>query len=266
MEALRPDFRIACTGTPVENRLLDLWNLFDTVQPGLLGSAKEFSKKFESNAKFSQQESSLRDLKTQLLYEKPHAFLVRRLKSDVLELPKKHEHKISCAMSSIEIEKHQELAFDIGANAKTKSKLDFLHQFARLYQHPLLLEGNTDESSVEILKTSSSKLRKVLEVLRDIQAKGEKTIVFARHKDVQRMLARVFTAEFGKPVRVINGDTPRATSLRKAGMETRKRSLEEFAKTDGFQVIVLSPFVAGVGLTIVDESCDPLRAMVESSS
>jgi len=115
-----------------------------------------------------------------------------------------------------------------------------------------LLEGNTDESSVEILKTSSSKLRKVLEVLRDIQAKGEKTIVFARHKDVQRMLARVFTAEFGKPVRVINGDTPRATSLRKAGMETRKRSLEEFAKTEGFQVIVLSPFVAGVGLTIVE--------------
>jgi SNF2 family DNA or RNA helicase len=76
--------------------------------------------------------------------------------------------------------------------------------------------------------------------------------VFARHKDMQRILARVFSAEFGKPVRVVNGDTPRAGTLRKSGVETRSGILNEFRQASGFDVLILSPFVAGVGLTIVE--------------
>jgi hypothetical protein len=69
---------------------------------------------------------------------------------------------------------------------------------------------------------------------------------------MQRILARVFSTEFGKPVRVINGDTPRAGSLRKGGIETRSGILQEFRQSEGFNVLILSPFVAGVGLTIVE--------------
>jgi len=58
--------------------------------------------------------------------------------------------------------------------------------------------------------------------------------------------------EFRKPVRVVNGDTPRAGSLRKSGVETRSGILKDFRESQGFDVIVLSPFVAGVGLTIVE--------------
>ena len=66
------------------------------------------------------------------------------------------------------------------------------------------------------------------------------------------MLTRVLSDEFGKPVRVVNGDTPRAGTLRKAGVETRSSILSEFRQAIGFDVVVLSPFVAGVGLTIVE--------------
>ena len=247
MKALQPDFRIACTGTPVENRLLDMWNIFDTVQPGLLGSAKDFSQTYERLGK-----EAFPGLKSRLLYQRPNAFLLRRSKDDVLELPRKIEHKLSCVMSETEVAKHLSLVDGLGQTSAKKGKLDLLHRFARLYQHPLLLEGDGDEATVEELKSESSKLREVLSVLRRISRNGEKAIVFARHKDMQRILARVLTAEFRKPVRVVNGDTPRGGSLQRGGGETRSGILQEFRQSDGFDVLILSPFVAGVGLTIVE--------------
>jgi hypothetical protein len=247
MKALQPDFRIACTGTPVENRLLDLWNIFDTVQPGLLGSAKDFSQTYEREGT-----DTYVGLKSRLLYQRPNAFLLRRSKDDVLELPRKYEHKLLCAMSEAEVAQHSSLVDGLHKTSEAKGKLDLLHRFARLYQHPLLLDGDGDEATVEELKAGSSKLREVLTVLHRIRQQREKAIVFARHKDVQRMLARVFSAEFRKPVRVVNGDTPRAGSMRKSGVETRSGILKEFRLSEGFDVLILSPFVAGVGLTIVE--------------
>ena len=247
MKALQPDFRIACTGTPVENRLLDMWNIFDTVQPGLLGSAKEFSNTYER-----QGSDSFAGLKSRLLYQRPNAFLLRRSKGEVLELPQKHEHKLPCVMSEAEVAKHLSLVEGLSSARAAKGKLDLLHRFARLYQHPLLLDGDGDDASVEELTAESSKLREVLSVLRSIRQHGEKAIVFARHKDMQRILVQVFSAEFRKPVRVINGDTPRTGSLRKNGMETRSAILQDFRESKGFDVLILSPFVAGVGLTIVE--------------
>lgn len=247
MKALKPDFSIACTGTPVENRLLDMWNLFDTIQPGLLGSAREFSQEYESR-----QNDSLANLKTRLLYQKPHAFLLRRKKSEVLDLPMKLERKLDCVMSETEVSKHQSLIEGLSAAKRSKGRLDLLQKFARLYQHPLLLDGDGDEYSVEELRAGSSKLRQLLATLHEIRRVGEKAIIFARHKDMQRILARVLSEEFKKPVRIVNGDTPRSGSLSKAGVETRSRILEDFRMASGFDLVILSPFVAGVGLTIVE--------------
>ena len=83
-----------------------------------------------------------------------------------------------------------------------------------------------------------------------MEASGEKVLVFARHLDVQRMLARVLSAEFQSPVRVVNGETPRSPGLRDTAVRSRKQIIEHFSQAPGFQVLILSPFVAGVGLTI----------------
>jgi SNF2 family DNA or RNA helicase len=155
-------------------------------------------------------------------------------------------------MSEAEVLKHQSLIEGLSTAKRSKGRLDLLQKFARLYQHPFLLDGDGDEFSVQELRAGSSKLRQTLATLHEIRRAGEKAIVFARHKDMQRILARVISEEFSKPVRIVNGDTPRSGNLSKAGVETRSRILEGFRKAAGFDVVILSPFVAGVGLTIVE--------------
>jgi SNF2 family DNA or RNA helicase len=249
IKTLSPPFRIACTGTPVENRLLDLWNLFDFVQPGLLGSAKAFNKQYEEVGE-DERVGRLEELRQTLLYEQHHAFLLRRSKDEVLELPAKAERKVNCVMSPVEVAQHLKLAQNISDDAPQKGRLGLLHRFSRFYQHPCLVDGTGDDLSSSELKAMSSKLREVIEILKVVRAKREKAIIFARHKDVQRMLSRVLTEEFSQPVRIINGDTPR--SMQKLGSQSRDKILTEFRAADGFQAIVLSPFVAGVGLTITE--------------
>ena len=107
-------------------------------------------------------------------------------------------------------------------------------------QHPLRVESSGDEFTVRQLLAASPKLRSVIELLRPIRAIGEKTIV------LQRMLARVVSEEFGISVPTLNGDTPRATGLRNTAIKGRSQILTEFDKTEGFQAVILSPFVAGV--------------------
>jgi superfamily II DNA or RNA helicase len=251
VKKLQPEFRIACTGTPVENRLLDLWNIFDAVQPGLLGSARDFSERFEKQEPNAKQDP-LANLKSRLLYQQPNAFLLRRSKEEVLELPAKKEHKLPCTMSTEEIQAHLRLARGLGDAGAPKRKVNLLGDFARLYQHRLLVGDSGDEFSVAQLKSASSKLTAVVGELRRIRGLREKAIIFARHKDVQRMLARVLSAEFGLSVRILNGDTPKSSSRSKTGAESRSQLLRDFRSREGFDVIILSPFVAGVGLTIVE--------------
>jgi SNF2 family DNA or RNA helicase len=153
-------------------------------------------------------------------------------------------------MLAEEIAAHKKLVMGMDVLDKPLKKVDLLHRFARLSQHPLLLGSSGDTYSVDELKRTSSKLRAVLDLLHTIREKGEKVLIFARHLDVQRMLARVFSEEFGCPVRVVNGETPRAPSLRDTAIRSRKQIIEAFGTAAGFQVLILSPFVAGVGLTI----------------
>lgn len=248
MKKLDPPFRIACTGTPVETQLLDLWNLFDALQPGLLGAAKDFVSRYAA----AREGAEIDQLKRKLLYLRPNAFMLRRSKDEVLKLPEKRVERLLCPMSAEEIKAHQTLALGMSAAGAKKQKLTLLHDFARLYQHPALLGASGDDETAAGLRASSSKLRAVLSILHEIKAKGEKVLIFARHKDSQRMLASVLSDEFEFPVRILNGDTPTAASSRNGAAQTRRLLLDEFKNRPGFSVIVLSPFVAGVGLTIVE--------------
>ena len=249
MKALESDFHITCTGTPVENRLLDLWNLTDVFQRGLLGSSKDFVEKFES----AEGDHSLTELKNRLLFQKPHSFLLRRTKSDVANLPPKVIVPLPCAMSDEEVGLHQLLVDELNSASGGNRFLTTLHRFAQLYQHPALLGENAEERSVADLIAQSSKLRIVLEKLHEIRAKREKAIVFARHRSMQAILAKVLQDQFQIPVRIINGETKtKPNSFRSSGATTRSAILNEFRASPGFNVLILSPFVAGIGLTIVE--------------
>lgn len=253
MKALKSNFQIACTGTPVENRLLDLWNVCDTVQPGLLSSAKDFTETFESSANHEKAGGKLEELKRALLFQQPHAFVLRRNKADVAELPPKHIRKIPCDMSDAEIELHLKLLDELRGNETQAGIFSALHRFALLSQHAALLLGNAEEASFEELVAASPKLHAVIQELHAIRGKQEKAIVFARHRAMQSVLAKVLSCEFHLPVRIINGDTKtRSSAFRAQGRKTRTEILEEFKRKPGFNVVILSPFVAGIGLTITE--------------
>jgi hypothetical protein len=245
MKALKANLHIACTGTPVENQLLDLWNLYDALQQGLLSSAREFAAKFEGNA-----EASILELKRKLLFQQPHAYLLRRTKAEVADLPEKSVVRLHCAMSVAEIDAHRSLLKSL----RSGGHLAVLQGFAQLYQHPALMAPNAEDLSVSELVSRSSKLRALLELLHEIRRKREKAIIFARLRAMQGILAKVLEAEFNLPVRIVNGETKRRAGggLNPSGAKTRDGILQEFKSKPGFHVLVLSPFVAGVGLTIVE--------------
>jgi SNF2 family DNA or RNA helicase len=90
--------------------------------------------------------------------------------------------------------------------------------------------------------------------LHEIRARREKVIVFARLRTMQGILAKVLQAEFQLPVRIVNGETKlrAAGSLNVSGLKTRNAILQDFRRKPGFDMLILSPFVAGIGLTIVE--------------
>jgi SNF2 family DNA or RNA helicase len=254
MKALKAGMHIACTGTPVENRLLDLWNLCDALQPGLLSSAKDFVDRFEKNQSGGTAEKSLLELKKTLLFQQPHAFLLRRTKNDVAELPPKTVIPLYCDMSEAEIAAHRALLKTLRGDSSRSRYLSALQGFVQMYQHPAMLTENPEDLSASVLVSQSSKLRGLIAKLHEIRQKREKVIVFARLRAMQGILAKVLQDEFNLPVRIINGETKlrAAGSLKASGLKTRNAILQEFRSKPGFNVVILSPFVAGIGLTIVE--------------
>jgi hypothetical protein len=253
IKAIKADFEVASTGTPVENRLLDLWNLFDSIQPGLLRSAQEFRKQYEDPVAAGKQDVRLGDLKRTLLFQRPHAFLLRRNKSEVTTLPAKQIVKLNCPMSAREVDLHRQLIRCMRTRTGKSHHLAVLHDFNRLYQHPALLGSDAEDEGAADLLAGSSKLRSVIDVVHGIKQKREKAIIFTRHRAMQSVLAKVLQAEFGIPIRIINGLTQRSQlGMALKSASSRKAILEEFRSRSGFNVLILSPHVAGVGLTITE--------------
>lgn len=263
MKALSSDFHIASTGTPVENRLLDLWNIFDALQPALLGTASDFTKRYEAPLKEGEASAreALEQLRRELHFGTPKSFLIRRTKSELNDLPEKRERRIECQMSRDEHDAHEACLDVLRQDGPPGRHLAVLQRLALLSQHPLLTSDGVPGISSEELVRSSSKLQRTLEVLEEIRSRQDKVIIFSRHVSAQNLLAQVIGDRMKIRVPIINGTTSGAPGSgegkdggegTRRAREGRKRVLDGFRATPGFAVIVLSPFVAGVGLTITE--------------
>ena len=228
-------FRIASTGTPVENSLSDLWSLMDFVSPGRLGGEREFLKSY----------SPERDIDYELLANRIEEQLgdryLRRTKKDILrDLPPKVEHFPEALMNGLQ---HAQYT---GVTAAA-SDLHPLEALLRLRQISCAVEGCSTQA--QDYSGLSCKLHWLLELLSGIQQKGEKVLVFVEYKDVQRLVAGAVERTFRIPVHMINGDVSTMATRKK---KSRGELIEEFQRSDGFGVLVLSPLAAGFGLTITE--------------
>lgn len=244
-KALKSRFKLLATGTPVENSLRDFWSLVDTAQPGLLGTWKQFQDSWVtpmSSATGEEHQQLGRALRDAV-----GDFMLRRVKEDHLDnLPGKHVHEYRAVMPNLQrqayddvLEAHRARKGELGAALET------LHRLAAVSLHPGLLTA-LDGDVARVGESARTQVT-VHEILDGIHGRGEKAIVFAKRKDLQRALALWLGARYGLRVDVVNGDT----SATGTGSETRMGRIKAFERRDGFNVIIMSPLAAGVGLTVV---------------
>jgi superfamily II DNA or RNA helicase len=254
LKSLSPRFRVACTGTPVETRLLDVWNIFDFLQPGqLLGSAKQFTDRYEKPIQENTQATpreSLTTLRSRLGYGSHNAFVLRRDKSSLKGLPAKHEHILSCALSPAQREWHLDIIQRAKEGGSNNHPFGLLQQLMLVYQHPSLVPHYDPPTAQQAIK-DCPKLSETIKQIRKIKLLGEKVLLFARSLNMQDLLKRTTEAEFGIDVDILNGQVTRGGST-KGLKNTRKDIVDRFKASKGFNAIVLSPDVAGVGLNLTE--------------
>jgi len=237
-------FNILMSGTPIENELRDLWCLFDLFDPSFFGSWKNFRKMYVSK--------TTENLEA-LLRAKISNYMLRRMKSDILEgLPNKYEPRLDTdnpshypALNTIltqrEVVNYIEI---VNSSKQALSKLRDL----RLYSlHPILLEKekllNIDELVNQDILNQFSKTKKLLSLLEEIKKKNEKVIIFVISKSMQLLLQYTLRSPLGLgEISVINGENNKSNTMHV--------KLDNFKKKEGFNLIILSPLAAGVGLTI----------------
>jgi SNF2 family DNA or RNA helicase len=246
-KVMKADFVLGLTGTPIENRMEDLWCIFDRIVPGYLGDLKTFSRTYRPEAP-----EQLADLKAKLAAPADGAppVMKRRMKADVLDaMPVKQETKYPTPMQGEQAQAYRELITGVSDRTeRTRGHmLDVLQRMRMLSLHPRDPgeAAGADARRFEAFARRSARLSKTIEILKDIQKRGEKAIIFIEHLAMQDAIADGIAALFDldrKPA-VINGGTPG---------ERRLAIVDAFSRSGSrFGVLLLSPKAAGVGLNIV---------------
>lgn len=266
-KALKSDFKIAMTGTPVENNLIDLWCIIDFCVPGLLGNAKDFRKQYQEKLKL--EETDLVIL-TEQLRNDIGIFIKRRLKRDVAkDLPKKYEsnsliEEIKSKFNSFQILKEMpkvqldayNLALEEAKNPilngieRRNAILKTLWSIRDISDHPYLINYQILKFNSKELVESSAKLQSTLEIIIHVRNKEEKVIIFADRKETQKMLQKVVYDYFQKLPSIINGDTPSVKQDEEKSVLSRQQTIDRFQNEKGFSVIIMSQLAAGVGLNV----------------
>jgi hypothetical protein len=257
-KALKGFFRIALSGTPVENHLGDLWSLMDAVEPGALGSFNEFRTEWIRPIRKdpSQLEAIGEALRVRL-----DPLILRRTKEGSLKgLPKKNLVPVRLKMTTDQAVLYDEILHCANApvdderpEQRANRWLASMWELRRISLHPSLL-GDAPVESVSNARRSreflcrSAKLAWLLERLDGIRADREKVLIFSIQKKLQDLLSSHLSEIYGVKVPVINGDT-KAISARQPN-ETRLGLIAGFSNSDGFGICVLSPIAAGAGLNI----------------
>jgi non-specific serine/threonine protein kinase len=243
VKTLKAKSRIALTGTPVENRLSDLWSLFDFLNPGLLGSARRFKGFVKSlSERESDQYAPLRNLVS--------PYILRRLKTDrsiISDLPEKTEVSAYCGLSKAQAAQYQQavkqLAKAIANTDGIKRRglvLSYLLRFKQICNHPSQLLGDDEYDPKK-----SGKFQRLAQLCEEIASRQEKLLVFTQFREMTTPLANFLAQQFGQPGLVLHGGTP---------IKQRQKRVEQFQDEEGPPFFILSLKAGGTGLNLTEAS------------
>jgi len=232
--------RIILTGTPIENRLSDLWSLYDFINPGLLGSAQEFSNHAKSLNNQPEQYSRLKNVIT--------PYLLRRLKTDksiISDLPDKIEMKTYSQLSKKQIILYQKLLEDINTTLESSEGiqrkgiiLSSLIKFKQICNHPGQYLGNQ-----EYTEQDSGKFMRLREICETIFEKREKVLIFTQFKEVTAPLHDFLKTIFNRDGLILHGSIAAAK---------RTNLIEQFQSNEYIPFFILSLKAGGVGLNLTE--------------
>ena len=243
VKQLKSRARIALTGTPIENRLSDLWSLFDFLCPGLLGSTGAF-KKFIKGLENREEDryAPLRNLVS--------PYILRRLKTDksiIADLPDKTEMKVYCGLAKAQAAMYaravKELAAALDGLDGMKRRglvLAYLMRFKQICNHPSQFNGDGGYDPAQ-----SGKFNRLRAIGEEIASRQEKALVFTQFREMTEPIAAFLAEIFGREGLVLHGGT---------AVKKRKTFIDMFQREDGPPFFVLSLKAGGVGLNLTAAS------------
>jgi SNF2 family DNA or RNA helicase len=240
--SLPADYRIALTGTPVENHVGDLWAIMQFLNPGLLGSQAEFKRRYFNPIQVNRDDEAAAKLQ-----KATGPFILRRLKTDptiIDDLPDKHETKQYCNLTREQVTLYEAVLRDVETRledaegmARRGSILDTLVKLKQVCNHPRQLLG--DNSSIA---GRSGKLARLEELLDEIIPAGDRVLVFSQFAEMGTIIQQHVQETYGLETPMLHGGVSR---------KNRDRMVERFQNDPhGPQVFVLSLKAGGSGLNL----------------
>ena len=243
VKQLRADSRIVLTGTPIENRLSDLWSIFDFINPGLLGSSKQFSTFVKRLADRPHNPyGPLRDL--------VRPYILRRLKTDksiIADLPDKTEVKTFCLLSRKQAALYRQAVDELARQLEDADGMQrrgivlaFLMRLKQICNHPSQWLGDGAWAEQD-----SGKLARLRDIAEVAASRQEKALIFTQFRETTAPLAAFLGSVFGRAGLVLHGETE---------VKKRRELVRRFQEDDNVPFFVLSLKAGGTGLNLTAAS------------
>jgi superfamily II DNA or RNA helicase len=251
IRSLHAPRRVALTGTPVENHLSELWSIMDVLNPGVLGSAKDFRERFAVPI-----EKLLDKDRGDHLRKMIRPFVLRRTKSDPAiagDLPDKIEMKVFCNLTVEQAAMYERAtaemlaAIDAATGIRRRGLiLAVLTRLKQICDHPALLEDNTGEAAAAAqLDRRSGKCERLIDMLEEVIDEGESALVFTQYAQMGKLLQRMLSQRLRCPVSFLHGGTPQ---------KQRDEMVQKFQSGGPPGVFILSLRAGGLGLNLTAAS------------
>lgn len=246
---IQASYRLALTGTPVENRLSELWSIMQFLNPGYLGSQETFRRYYALPIeRFGDKEAAFR------LRKLVSPFILRRLKSDpavIQDLPDKIEVKDFVNLSHEQAELYKKVVDDVMARVQESSGIErrgqvlsLLTQLKQICNHPVHWEKQDAETILadESFIRRSGKIQRLLELLEEIISEGDRVLLFTQYAEMGKVLASWLPRQMGVAVQFLYGATP---------TEMRDQMVKRFQEDPhGPSIFILSLKAGGIGLNL----------------
>ncbi|MDJ0662528.1 MAG: DEAD/DEAH box helicase [Crocosphaera sp.] len=240
---LSTQFRIALTGTPVENRLTELWSILDFLNPGFLGTQQFFRRRFATPIEKYGDKQSL-----QIMRSLVRPFILRRLKTDktiIQDLPEKQEMNVFCGLCSEQAKLYQELVDNSLKEIEEKTGIErkglvlsLLMKLKQICNHPAHFLKQKNLTKAE----KSGKLLRLEEMLEELIEEGDHALIFTQFSEWGKLLQPYLQKKLQQEVLFLYGATRRVQ---------RQEMIDRFQQDpNGPRIFILSLKAGGTGLNL----------------